>query len=176
MNIKKITMTILMVSALFTFMGCESVMKDTNKKQNTVQENNTKENATERNENKEEVEDTNKAEKPPISVEDIELLDLKINPPNSVGTIYVEGKFKNNSDVTIKSIKYTYKYDDEKHYLSSYETLLPGDISTKEETFGPSSGKLEDMELLNIAVTCLDENNQEVYVSYDTKLKLYERY
>lgn len=169
-------MTVLMVSALFTFMGCEAVMKDTNKEQNTVQENNTKESTTEQNENKEEVEDTNKAEKPPISVEDIELLDLKINPPDSIGETYVEVKFKNNSDLTVTGIEYTYKFDDEKHFLSSYETLLPGDISAKEETFGPSSGKLEDMELLNIEITCLDKDNQEVYVSYDTKLKAYDWY
>ena len=171
MNIKKISMTILMVSALFTFMGCEVVTKDTNKEQNTPQEN-----TTEQNEDKEKVEDTNKAEKPPISIEDIELLDLKINPPNAIGIIYVEAKFKNNSNVTVTDIKYTYKYDDEKHFLSSYKTLLPGDVSTREEIFGPSSGKLEDMELLNIEITCLDKDNQEIYVNYDTKLKAYDWY
>lgn len=158
---KLIYITTIMLATFSLFVGCSKTsVKNTS--QNTPIINNT------------EIKESNTKEKlPPVLIENIELLDFNIKPPNSISTIYMEGKFKNNSDKNITHIQYTYKFDGEKHYLTTYDTLLPGDTSSIVETFAPISGNPEDMELLQIKITSLDENNKEVYIYYDTKLKTY---
>ena len=163
MKNKKILISTIVVATLFTLTGCGGDnAQDTS--QNTLIESNTQ---------PEQVDEIDKKEVPPVLIEDIELIDFKINPPNSIGAVYMEGKFKNNSDKNVTHVQYTYKFDDDKYYLGTYDTLLPGDTSSISDTFGPKSGNVEDMELLEIEITCLDENNEKIYIDYDVKLKTY---
>lgn len=80
-------------------------------------------------------------ETPKVTIKDIQLVDFKVRKPDSIGTIYMQTKFKNNSSQNIKGIEYTYEVNGEKVYLSTYDTLRPWDTSTLSECFGPKSGK-----------------------------------
>lgn len=112
-----------------------------------------------------------------VKVTDIDLK-TKILPPNSIGTIYLEATYTNNSDYAITSVKYVYlcKDTNEKNYLSNYDTVLPGETSPKFDTFGPESGKKSDIEFLTCDITFIDKTGDKVYIEYDYKLDSYEMY
>ncbi|MEG0872895.1 MAG: hypothetical protein RR942_09220 [Romboutsia sp.] len=110
----------------------------------------------------------------PVLVNDIELVDKKVLEPDSIGNIYFETKFKNNSKVPVTSVIVELEIDNgEVAYLSSYDTLLPGDTSSKVECFAPKSGKEEDMKAKKISIVSLDKDKKEVYIDYDIKLNKY---
>lgn len=111
----------------------------------------------------------------PVTIEQIEMVGFQCLPPNSIGTIYMQTQFKNNSDKTLTGITYEYKFDNKTHYLSTYDTLLPGDTSTIADTFGPSSQNLNDAELLKANFT-IEDGDTRIYVEYDAKTKKYSWY
>lgn len=110
----------------------------------------------------------------PVKVEDIEVLDFTIKEPNSIGTVYMEGKFKNNSDKPLSYICFEYKIGDEITYLATYETLLPGETSVTVDSFGPESRNPEDVKLVSVSYTI--EDDSPIDVMYDAKLNKYESY
>ena len=110
----------------------------------------------------------------PITIDEIELIDTKCYT-DSIGTHWMEAKFKNNSDKIITYISYEYAIDDETTYLSSSNTLNPGETSTKEDTFGPKSNKFDDAELLKFSIT-YKEDGEDKFVDYDAKLGEYSWY
>ena len=112
----------------------------------------------------------------PVTIDEIELVDLRFEE-DSIGTIYMKAKFKNNSKKTLKSISYAYEVDGEKQYLMCYDTLLPGDTSTVEDMFGPASKNKKDIKLLSADFTLKGENtDDDIYVEYDAKTKEYKWY
>ncbi len=113
-------------------------------------------------------------EMPPLLIEEIELVGFEILPPDSIGTIYMETQFKNNSDKIITGINYTYRVGDENSYLMSYDTLLPGETSVITQGFGPITGLPEDVQLLYVEITVENEDGTQTYLDYDTKLGKYE--
>lgn len=117
--------------------------------------------------------DDTKKETPKVTIKDIQLVDFKIRKPDSIGNIYMETKFKNNSNQNIKGIEYTYDVNGEKTYLSTYDTLRPGDTSTLEECFGPKSGKKDDAKLLKAEFTVVNKDDSNTYIEYDAKLGTY---
>ncbi|CUP10145.1 MAG: hypothetical protein KIB43_04485 [Clostridium baratii] len=60
-----------------------------------------------------------------------------------------------------------------RHYISTYDTLRPGDTSTLEECFGPKSGKKDDAKLLEAEFTVVNKDGSNTYIEYDTKLGTY---
>lgn len=117
--------------------------------------------------------DDTKKETPKVTINDIQLVDFKVRKPDSIGNIYMETKFKNNSNQIIKGIEYTYEVNGEKTYLSTYDTLRPGDTSTLEECFGPKSGKKDDAKLLKAEFTVVNKDGSNTYIEYDAKLGTY---
>ena len=109
----------------------------------------------------------------PITIDQIELVDFKCLPPNSIGTVYMQTQFKNNSTKTITSISYKYQFENDTHYLTCYDTLLPGDVSAVEDTFGPNSGNIADAQLLKVSLSLRNEDGSTTYVDYDSKTKEY---
>lgn len=97
---------------------------------------------------------------------------LKILEPDSIGSIYVEGTFLNSTESPIVAYELTYKDlgTKETHYLSTYDTVMPGEVSSKFETFGPESGKVEDIQFLELSFTLKIEDT-EVIVEYDYQLE-----
>lgn len=113
----------------------------------------------------------------PVTVGQLEFVDPLILEPDSIGTIYFETKIKNNSEYPITGVSVELELDNgETSYLSTFDTLLPGDTSTKAECFGATTGNIEDMKAKKISITVLDENQEEVYIDYDVKLNQYEVY
>lgn len=109
----------------------------------------------------------------PVKIDEIELKDFHCET-NSLGTVYMKAQFKNNSDKTISYIKYTYEIDGKKTYLMCIDTLLPGDTSTIEDAFGPSSKDVKDATLLKASFTIKDKNaDTDIYIDYDAKTKEY---
>lgn len=111
----------------------------------------------------------------PVSIKDIEFVDAKILEPDSIGQRYYEARFKNNSKVPITSVSIELELDNgEVAYLTSHDTLLPGDTSSKTECFAPSTGNEEDMKAKKISIISLNKDNKEVYIDYDVKLDKYD--
>jgi hypothetical protein len=115
----------------------------------------------------------NNAEKSPIEVDDIEFVGLEISQPDSIGQRYIKTKVKNNSNLTITSIRVELKIGDkETTYIASNKTLNPGQTSDAIKCFGPKSGDISDIEAKSINIK-LNEDGKMVFVDYDTKLGEY---
>jgi hypothetical protein len=110
----------------------------------------------------------------PVTIDQVSF-DINVLPPNSLDTIYIETAFTNNTDYTLSGVQLTYldKISNEKRYLTTYDTLLPGDTSANVETFGPESGNMDDFQLLETRITVLKEDGGSVFVTYDHKTERY---
>ena len=113
----------------------------------------------------------------PVSVDEL-VYNIRINPPDSIGTVYMEATVKNNSKYALGSyqIAFLNKETNERGYLSMYGTLLPGETSPKFDTFGPKSQNINDIQILGINYSLVDSNGKKTYVDYDAKLKTYKVY
>ncbi|WP_346869712.1 hypothetical protein [Clostridium sp. UBA5119] len=116
-----------------------------------------------------------KKELPPVTIEELPM-NLKILEPDSIGERYMEATFTNNSKYAIKGFNVTIllKGKNEKTFISSYDTVMPGETSPKFESLAPETGKAEDIEYLTYDITVVDDKGTEIYLSYDVKLKKYE--
>lgn len=114
-------------------------------------------------------------EEPPVKIEEFPQ-EIKILEPDSIGTRYMEATFTNNTDYAVTEYVVTFLLKDknEKTYLTTYDTVMPGETSVKMETFAPDSGKEEDMELLRYEIMLQDKEGKEYYVEYDVKLDKYD--
>ncbi len=110
----------------------------------------------------------------PVLISDI-VLNYEILPPDSIGSVYVNAKYTNNSKYAITKVNYKIwlKDIDKTVYLSSVDTVTPGETSPKFDTFGPKSLKSNDMEFLKCSFSVIDENGKKSYIDYDYKLKKY---
>lgn len=116
----------------------------------------------------------NEENKSPVLVKDIEFVDAKVLEPDSIGTIYFETQFKNNSDKAIKGISIELELDNkEVAYLSSYDTIKPGETTSKTQCFGPTTGNKDDMKAKSVSITAID-GDKEMYIDYDIKLDKYD--
>jgi hypothetical protein len=114
---------------------------------------------------------------PPISIEDVPL-SILIDPPDVIGNIYMNATYTNNSNypITGYDVVVLLKDENEKAYLASYDTVLPGETSPIFNTFGPMSQNVADIEILAYTIIFRDENNETIYIEYDTKLDEYQWY
>lgn len=107
----------------------------------------------------------------PIHPDDI-MMDIIILEPNSIGTVYMEATYTNNSKYPITSYtaKVLLKDTNDTTYLSSFDTVMPGETSPKFETFGPDSQDPNDVEVLTLEVIARTEEGNNLYIDYDFKL------
>ena len=156
---KKLLMAIIAGTLLLSLVGCGGNKTVDNNSENNV-------NAQVEGENEEK-------EQPPVTIEEVPM-NLTILEPDSIGNRYMEATFTNNSKYAIKGFNVTVVLKDknEKVYLSNYDTVMPGETSPKFETF--ATGNTEYIEYLQYDITVVDENGQEIYLTYDVKLKMYE--
>ena len=118
---------------------------------------------------------------PEANTEEAELIELvlELEPsldvlePSSTGTIWVEGTFVNTSPYPVLAYELVFKdkTTNEKHYLDTYDTVMPGETSSKFETFGRESGDPKDMEFLTLYVKLKDTEDTYLRVEYDYKLE-----
>lgn len=115
-----------------------------------------------------------KKNNPIVTIEELPV-QVTILEPNSIGTRYMEATYTNNSKYTIQGLNITILLKDknEKTYLSTYDTVLPGETSPKFETFAPETGKVQDYEYLVYEITVAKEDGTIVHLSYDVKTDKY---
>lgn len=97
---------------------------------------------------------------------------ITILEPDSIGTVYMEATYTNNSKYPIIAYDMTVLLKDtnRKTYLTCYDTVLPGETSPKFESFGPSTRDPNDYEILKLEVTAIAEDGENLYIEYDFKL------
>lgn len=158
---KKLLMAIIAGTLLLSLVGCGG-----NKKVDNNSQNNVNVQVEEKNEEK---------EQPPVMIDELPM-NVTILEPDSIGNRYMEATFTNNSKYAIKGFNVTVLLKDknEKTYLGTYDTVMPGETSPKFESFAPATGNSEDIEYLQYEITVIDENGEEIYLTYDVKLKTYE--
>ena len=150
---QKRTIRMIAVSLLCTFLltGCTNSSQSIDKKVNI----------------------NNNSEKAPIAVDDIEFVGLEISPPDAIGQRYIQTKVKNNSDLTITSIRVELKIGaKETTYIASNKALKPGETSDDIKCFAPKSGDISDIEAKSINIK-INEDVKMVFVDYDTGLGEY---
>ncbi len=115
-----------------------------------------------------------KKQPPPVSIEQLPM-NINIRKLTRTGTVYMDATYTNNSDRTIVSFSAAVllKDDNEKHNLSSNDTVLPGETSPKFSTFGPKSLNTRDMEILKYRISVINEDGSKTSFEYDNKLKQY---
>lgn len=111
----------------------------------------------------------------PVTIEELPVT-INIEEPDSIGTVWMNAAYKNNSKKKIVAYRITIllKENNSKVYLDNYDTVLPGETSPSFQTFGPKSQNKNDMEFLKYDITVLNEDGTKTYLTYDTKLKTYK--
>lgn len=173
---KKHIKTIVLVLVAFIigyFVGDSSAINRVKKQigQNVVNQQN--------NINEEEVKDESSTKQEPNKEDEVPIYPdeiaptIKILEPNSIGVVYMEATYTNNSKYPITSYtaKVLLKDKNETTYLSTHDTVMPGEISPSFETFGPSTQKEEDYEILTLDVRARLDNGKTLAIEYDFKLE-----
>ena len=94
---------------------------------------------------------------------------LVLEEPDSIGNVYGDMTFVNNSNYPITSFEVTVldNTTNEKHYYSCYETVLPGETSPIFDTFASN-----DMTTLTIEYSIYDKETMlTCYYEYDLRLE-----
>ncbi len=114
---------------------------------------------------------------PPLTIEQVPIA-ITIKNPDSIGTVYMDATYKNNSQKNIVGFTATVLLKDinETTYLSSYDTVLPGETSPNFNTFGPETLNKDDIQILEYEITIANADGSKTYLTYDCKLKTYKQY
>lgn len=111
----------------------------------------------------------------PFELEDI-APEITIREPDSIGNVYLDATVTNNTEypITSYSAKVLLKDSNETAYLSTHDTIMPGDTSPKFNGFGPKTENEEDYEILTIELRAKSEDDKILKVEYDLKLNRVE--
>ena len=103
--------------------------------------------------------------------------EFEMKKPDSAGNVYMDLTFKNNSKYPITYFNATVLLKDKNETTGFYtnNTVMPGETSSKIESFGPKTEKTEDHEVVKLEYT-VQADNEEVTVEYNVKLNKYEEY
>ena len=122
-------------------------------------------------------EPTDKTNTPTLTIEKLPI-DITINNPDSIGNVYMDATYKNNSQKNIIGFTATILLKDtnEKAYLSNYDTVLPGEMSPNFNTFGPETLNKDDIQFLEYEIIIANADGSKTYLTYNCKLKTYTQY
>lgn len=112
---------------------------------------------------------------PPLKIEQLPL-DIKFREPDSIGNVYMDATYTNNSDKNIVGYNATVlvKETNKTTYLMTYNTVLPGETSPKFNTTGPKSKEINDIQILKYEITIVNKDGTKTKIEYDNKLKQYK--
>lgn len=84
----------------------------------------------------------------------------------------METTFANNSQypITGYDLKILIKDKNETTYLTTYETVMPGETSPKFDGFGPQTQDPNDYEIIGLTVYAKKDNGKTLAIEYDFKL------
>ena len=107
----------------------------------------------------------------PIQPEEIPYT-INFLEPNSIGNIYMEATYKNNSDypITRYTLKILLKDVNKTTFLSSYDSVLLGETSPIFSTILSMMQISNDYEVLALEVTARPSKEKTLYIEYDFKL------
>lgn len=116
-------------------------------------------------------------QKPPVTADQIDV-NFTILPPDSIGTVWAEATYTNNSQYPISYIKIRVLLKDTNTitYFTGVDTVKPGETSPVFEAFGPESQNDSDIEITQYTIKVHLDDGETVYVDYDAKLRTYEVY
>lgn len=99
--------------------------------------------------------------------------DITILPPDSIGTVYLEATYTNNTDYPILGydMQVHLKDSNDITYLMNYDTVMPGETSPTFESFGPESLDYNDFEVIKLSIKVRLPNGNDMYIDYDFKLQ-----
>ena len=120
--------------------------------------------------------DTNNGSKDPSKVKISQLpLDLSTKVGDRFGTVYVHGKFKNNTNFPIVDYSTSIISKDKnlRSHLSTSKRVLPGETSPEFKAFGPKTNTLKDVELVKTTIRMDIGNGKHGRLIYDHKLNTY---
>lgn len=112
---------------------------------------------------------------PPLNIEQLPL-DIQFKEPDSIGNIYMEATYTNNSNKNIVGYNATILLKDTNKttYLMTYNTVLPGETSPSFNAIGPKTKKKEDIQILKYEITISNNDGTKTNLEYDNKLKQYK--
>lgn len=98
--------------------------------------------------------------------------EITILEPDSIGNVYMDATYTNNSDLPITRyhMKVHLKDKNDTTYLSSHDTVMPGETSPIFDSFGPETMDPNDYEVLTLEVRAILDNGDELDIEYDFKL------
>lgn len=170
-SIKKVLAGVLSIGVLAGLISCSSNKESVNKNFNKDTKEYTQAKENKSNKAKEVNEDELKL------IEEVGIQNFEVDgrlEVDSFGTTHYKATITNNSNYVLDNITYKYTYintDGEKDttYLSCYDTLLQGDTSPVESSFGS-----DGMELIRVDYTLMNEDiGEKVHIVYDNKLQKY---
>lgn len=164
---KTILILVVILSLSILLVGCDSnKIKESPETVANTEEDTSNELET----NDDTVVDKNK-EEVPIHPDDI-APEITILEPNSIGTVYMEAAYTNNSKypITSYSAKILLKDKNETTYLTNNDTVLPGETSPIFDCFGPDTRNEEDYEILTLDLRARLDNGKTLAIEYDYKL------
>lgn len=102
--------------------------------------------------------------------------DINMLSPDSIGNVWMEATYTNNSNYPITGFNVTVLLKDknDKAYLSNYDTVMPGETSPIFETIGPNTRSMSDIEILKIEIRAEIPEGKTLSVDYDVKLNKYD--
>jgi hypothetical protein len=112
---------------------------------------------------------------PPLKIEQLPL-DIKFREPDSIGNVYMDATYTNNSNKNIVGYNTTVLIKDTNKttYLMTYNTVLPGETSPKFNTIGPKTKNMDDVQILKYEITIANNDGTKTNIEYDNKLKQYK--
>jgi hypothetical protein len=121
------------------------------------------------------IRDSEVQKQPPATIDQLPV-SITIRQPDSIGNVYIDAKYTNNSNRNIVSFRITVLLKDtnEKTYLSNIDTVLPGETSPIYTTFGPKSLNMTDIEFLKYEISIENKDGSQAHVEYDPKLNKYD--
>lgn len=154
---KKTLLTLILVLSLI-LVGCDSKTNEVPKKPSNDEAAST-------------IDDTKEDDELPIHPDDVKPV-ITILEPNSIGEVYMEATYTNNSKHPITGYTATVLLKDtnETTYLGTHDTVMPGETSSKFDTFGPKTQNDDDYEILKLKIVAKNEDGNDLYIDYDFKL------
>lgn len=123
-----------------------------------------------------EKEEDSKKDELPIKLKEIPYEIVEMKEPDSIGNVYMVAEYTNNTEYPITGFNMTVNLKDsnEKTYLMTYDTVMPGETSSRFEAGGPATGSHDDYEVVKIEITAQKSDDTEIMIEYDLKLDKYQ--
>jgi len=111
-----------------------------------------------------------------ININDFALTQ-EIEPPDSIGSVYLNMTYTNNTQYPIVgfSLAALLKDSNEITYYSCYDTILPGETSANFVSFGPLSQQMTDVEFMELSISIAESSGSDTYMYYNYKLGIWTR-